>query len=78
MEKESRRSKAGRFLVMEAMKRVKKMGCREFFARIQEENVPFFRKLGWTPLGGPEACHGRPHRLMRADLGLVPDDLLPE
>ncbi|MDJ0784938.1 MAG: MSMEG_0568 family radical SAM protein [Desulfosarcinaceae bacterium] len=61
-------------LVKEAMKRVKKSGCNVFTAHIQEQNIRFFKKLGWTPIGKPDTYHGYPHQQMQADLDRVPDD----
>jgi putative N-acetyltransferase (TIGR04045 family) len=68
-------SMAGALLVKEAMKRVKKKGCTRFTAHIQESNVPFFEKLGWKPVGALENYVSRPHQLMEADLGQVPEGL---
>lgn len=70
-----RNTRAGSDLVREAMKRVSKKGCRIFTASIQEQNVPFFKKLGWTPKGPVEMHFGHPHQPMQADLGRVPGDL---
>ncbi len=67
-------SMAGALLVKEAMKRVKKKGCIRFTAHIQENNVSFFKKLGWKPLGPVENYVDRPHQLMEADLEQVPED----
>jgi len=67
-------SMAGALLVKEAMKRVKKKGCTRFTAHIQENNVSFFKKLGWKPVGPLENYVNRPHRLMEADLEQVPED----
>ncbi|NNF99908.1 MAG: MSMEG_0568 family radical SAM protein [Desulfobacteraceae bacterium] len=67
--------KVGASLVREAMKRVKKEGCRRFTANIQEANIRFFQRLGWKPDGEMKIYQGEPHQLMVADLGLVPDDL---
>ena len=72
---EARKTRAGSLLVKEAMKRVKKNGCRFFTAHIQEKNIRFFKRLGWTPVGEIEDHYGMPHLKMEADLGLVPEDL---
>ena len=56
-------------MVREAVRYVKKQGCSHFTAHIQAENVPFFLRLGWKPIGPLEDFHGRPHQLMEADLG---------
>ena len=70
-----RASMAGALLVKEAMKRVKKKGCTRFTAHIQENNVSFFKKLGWKPVGPLETYVNRPHQLMEADLEQVPEDI---
>ncbi len=66
---------AGSALVKEAMKRVKKKGCRIFTAHIQEKNIPFFLKLGWMPMGPVKSHFGHPHQKMRSNLDLVPEDI---
>ncbi len=68
-------SMAWALLVKEAMKRVKMKGGTRFRAHIQENNVSFFKKLGWKPAGPLENYVNRPHRLMEADLEQVPEDL---
>lgn len=73
--KDYRNTLAGSDLVKEAMKRVKKKGCRVFMATIQEQNVTFFKKLGWAPQGPLEMHFGHPHQPMQADLGRVPGDM---
>ncbi|WP_022666202.1 MSMEG_0568 family radical SAM protein [Desulfospira joergensenii] len=74
VEKNFRAGSAGSALVREAMKRVKKKGCREFLAHIQEKNIPFFLHLGWKPVEPVRLHFGRPHQKMQADLTLVPKD----
>jgi putative N-acetyltransferase (TIGR04045 family) len=69
--------RVGAALVREAVFRAKKRGCTVFTAHIQERNVPFFRKLGWRPIGPLEAVCGMPHRPMQADLDRVVDDWPP-
>ena len=59
----------------EAMKRVKKKGCRVFMPTIQEQNVSFFKKLGWAPQCPLEMHFGHPHQPMQADLGRIPGDM---
>lgn len=77
VEKEYRTTSAGSSLVREAMKRVKKKGCKVFTAHIQEKNIPFFEKLGWKPVEPKKLHFGRPHQKMRADLTLVPEEMTP-
>ncbi|MGQ0604297.1 MAG: MSMEG_0567/Sll0786 family nitrogen starvation N-acetyltransferase [Anaerolineales bacterium] len=43
-------------------------GCNTFLARVQVQNVIFFRRLRWTPLGEPFEYCGQPHQLMLASL----------
>ena len=72
---EHRVFRVGASLVKEAMKRVKKKGCTVFTAHIQEKNVRFFQKLGWTPIGETKRFHGEMHLKMQADLDRVKGDL---
>ena len=64
----------GRRLGREAMRQVKKRGCRVFSAHIQEKNVRFFQKLGWAAVGPMETYCGHPHQPMLADLSRIPAD----
>jgi len=66
--KEQRKSGAGELLVREAVRYVRKQGCRTFTATIQKENIPFFIHLGWKTLGALFDLQGKPHQLMEADL----------
>lgn len=43
-------------------------GCRRFLAYIQIQNVRFFQRLNWSPVGEPVDYHGQPHQLMAASL----------
>ncbi len=47
---------------------VKRKGCTTFTARIQDENIPFFARLGWKPVGQAFDYRGKPHQSMEADL----------
>lgn len=75
VEKKFRNTNAGSGLVKEAMKRVKKRGCKIFTAHIQEKNIPFFLGLGWQPLEAVKTYFGYPHQKMEANLDLVPEDI---
>jgi len=66
--KDHRSSKVGELLVEEAVRRVKKLGCALFTAHIQQQNVRFFLKLGWKPVGPIVDLLGRPHQMMQASL----------
>jgi putative N-acetyltransferase (TIGR04045 family) len=41
------------------------LGGRTMTAHIQPANVPFFRRLGWDPVGETEIYAGLPHQPMR-------------
>jgi len=69
--KKHRDNHVGTLLVREAMRYVKKRGCMRFTAHIQEQNVEYFSILGWKAVGPIEIYHGKPHRLMEADLDTV-------
>lgn len=45
------RGRLGALLVRKAMEEVQSRGCRTFYARIQEQNVKFFERLGWSLTG---------------------------
>lgn len=75
VDKDYRSTSAGSALVKEAMKRVKKKGCQIFTAYIQERNIRFFSKLGWSPVAPVKNHFGRPHQKMQADLNRVPEDM---
>ncbi|MFO7599524.1 MAG: MSMEG_0568 family radical SAM protein [Candidatus Desulfacyla sp.] len=63
-----RSSGAGELLVRRAVATVKEQGCTKFTAHIQEDNVPFFSRLGWKGIGMPEPYFGRVHQVMEANL----------
>ncbi len=66
--REYRSSQVGEMLVREAVRYVRGKGCTRFTAHIQEQNIRFFGKLGWTPVGEPVWICGKRHQLMAADL----------
>ncbi|SHN86993.1 MSMEG_0567/Sll0786 family nitrogen starvation N-acetyltransferase [Desulfitobacterium chlororespirans] len=45
------RGRLGALLVRKAMEEVQGRGCRTFYAHIQEQNVKFFERLGWSLTG---------------------------
>jgi len=63
-----RSSGAGELLVRRAVATVKKQGCTRFTAHIQEENIPFFSRLGWRGVEEPTVYFGRVHQVMEATL----------
>ena len=58
-------------LIRLAVSRANALGCKRFFAQVQMQNVPLFRKLGWQLLE-ETGVHGRPHARMQAELGWYP------
>lgn len=68
VKREFRNTGAGELLVREAIKWVKRKGCKKFTAHIQVENVPFFSRLGWKAVEPAKDYFGKPHQLMEANL----------
>jgi len=68
VKKKFRGSRAGWLLVQGAVRLVKQNHCRKFTATIQEENVKFFKRLGWKPHGELFVYHGKKHLAMEANL----------
>lgn len=52
-------------------------GARRFFAHVQSQNAPLFRRLRWTTIE-ETTIHGRPHHFMEADLSYYPPIADPE
>ena len=52
-------------------------GCRRFYAHVQSQNAPLFRRLHWRTLEETE-LRGRPHHFMQADLAYYPPIADPE
>lgn len=67
----------GAGLIQVAVSSAHARGCTRFFAHVQEKNVPLFQALHWQSLADLN-LHGRPHRLMRADLSAYPPMHDPE
>jgi putative N-acetyltransferase (TIGR04045 family) len=65
-----RGSGAAVLLSKEAVNLAKTKGCRRFIATIQQQNVNFFKRLGWKPTGDIFNYLGVPHRPMEADLSM--------
>jgi putative N-acetyltransferase (TIGR04045 family) len=64
-----RNGRVGSGLVRFAVETVKSRGCRRFLAYVQPQNVNFFKRLDWKPVGEPVVYEGITHQLMEADLG---------
>jgi putative N-acetyltransferase (TIGR04045 family) len=60
-------SALGTELIRLAVSSAHALGCREFLAHVQAQNVPLFERLHWQVLD-EMVLHGRMHALMRADL----------
>jgi putative N-acetyltransferase (TIGR04045 family) len=67
----------GAGLIQVAVSSAHARGCTRFLAHVQEQNVPLFQALHWTGLDAVD-LHGRPHRLMQADLTAYPPMHDPE
>lgn len=67
----------GAGLIQVAVSAAHARGCTRFLAHIQERNVPLFQSLHWAGLDTMD-LHGRPHRLMQADLAAYPPMHDPE
>lgn len=52
-------------------------GATQFWAHVQQQNVPLFQQLDWA-LHGERVLHGRPHGLMQASLAHYPPCMAPE
>jgi radical SAM protein (TIGR04043 family)/putative N-acetyltransferase (TIGR04045 family) len=70
VDKGHRAFKAGAALVEEAVAQARRRGATRFTASIQQQNVPFFIRLGWKPIGSTIMVMDRPHQQMEADLSL--------
>ncbi|MGI9533448.1 MAG: MSMEG_0567/Sll0786 family nitrogen starvation N-acetyltransferase [Thermodesulfobacteriota bacterium] len=63
-----RNGRVGHNLVRFAVQTVKTRGCTKFLAYVQPQNVRFFERLDWNPVGELIMHEGKPHQLMEADL----------
>jgi putative N-acetyltransferase (TIGR04045 family) len=64
-------SALGTSLIRLAVSSAHARGCRRFFAHVQSQNAPMFRRLHWYTIE-EIMLHGRPHHFMRADLSHYP------
>jgi len=62
------RGRAGRLLVQTCVERVRSEGGRQFQACVQQDNVAFFKTLGWVSVGETISICNRPHQVMQATL----------
>jgi putative N-acetyltransferase (TIGR04045 family) len=61
----------GGALIDTAVSTAHALGCARFFATVQAQNVRYFERYHFQVEGEISVC-GRPHALMRADLGSYP------
>jgi len=61
----------GTSLIRLAVSSAHARGCRRFYAHVQSQNAPLFRRLHWDTIE-EMLIHGRPHHFMRADLAYYP------
>lgn len=69
-------SSVGATLIYKAVSSAHAFGCRRFYAHVQRQNVPFFRRLHWSSLE-EVTLHGRRHHRMEADLSHYPASAFP-
>jgi len=62
------RGRAGRLLIQACVERVRREGGPQFRACVQQDNVAFFKTLGWLPVGQVVSVRNRPHQIMEAPL----------
>lgn len=61
----------GATLIRLAVSSAHARGCKSFFAHVQSQNVPMFKRLRWSSVE-ELSLHGRSHQLMAADLSHYP------
>jgi putative N-acetyltransferase (TIGR04045 family) len=66
-----RHAQLGTSLIRLAVESAHALGCQEFLAHVQAQNVALFERLHWRTLDRM-ALHGRAHALMAADLACYP------
>ncbi|MES2457520.1 MAG: MSMEG_0567/Sll0786 family nitrogen starvation N-acetyltransferase [Bacteroidota bacterium] len=57
----------GGSLIYKAVSTAMGIGCTEFYAYVQEQNVNFFKRMHWVTLD-TKVYHGKMHHLMQCDL----------
>jgi len=62
------RGRAGRLLIQACVDRVRREGAGRFRACVQQDNVAFFKTLGWIAVGQTVDVCNRPHQIMEASL----------
>jgi putative N-acetyltransferase (TIGR04045 family) len=61
----------GTSLIRLAVSSAHARGCRHFYAHVQSQNAPLFRRLHWDTIE-EKLIHGRQHHFMQADLAHYP------
>ncbi len=61
----------GASLIFKAVSTANALGCRQFFANVQHQNVSFFERLHWKSLSEVTIL-GHLHHVMEADLSYYP------
>ncbi|PLZ04083.1 histone acetyltransferase [Burkholderia sp. WAC0059] len=72
-----RHGRIGATLIRLAVGSAHALGCKQFFAHVQSQNVPLFRRLHWDVLAEELLC-GRPHHRMQAQLAHYPPCTTPQ
>jgi putative N-acetyltransferase (TIGR04045 family) len=70
-------SALGTSLIRLAVSSAHARGCRQFYAHVQSQNAPLFRRLNWHTID-EVVLHGRSHHFMLADLDHYPPIADPE
>jgi putative N-acetyltransferase (TIGR04045 family) len=66
-----RQGQLGPALIRLAVSSANAVGCREFYARVQQQNEPLFKRMHWRTLD-VMLLRGVPHVLMQAELAHYP------
>ncbi|TCL03476.1 MSMEG_0567/Sll0786 family nitrogen starvation N-acetyltransferase [Sodalis ligni] len=66
-----RQGQLGPTLIRLAVSSACALGCKAFYARVQQQNVPLFRRMHWSSLS-TERLRGIDHEVMQADLAFYP------
>lgn len=66
----------GGALIFKAVSTALAIGCEQFMAYVQEQNVNFFRRMHWMSVD-VQVYHGKPHHLMECDLSYYYPSAVP-
>lgn len=72
-----RQGQLGPALIRLAVSSAHAIGCKEFYAHVQEQNQRLFERLNWEKIGDV-IIRERNHVIMQADLAHYPPNFIPE